>query len=246
LRGLWKACQQQASQSKEGSSSIEWCLVEQHQDDTPSIQQRLELDFDVIVYCGGSGMFSKSTSDSSETSAFFTQGDFPVQLVRGQSLELILPRPQTAALLCGKYISPMPSHNNKALVGATHEFQDEPLSQEQVLAELKERTASLPFVWNGAVVERVTSAVRVQSARGPYGRRPIIGRLPWTGAGGNVNLTAFNSSNNNNNNAWVFTGLSSRGLLYHALYGDILANAILSDSESTLLEQCPDMLWWKK
>lgn len=250
LRGLWKACQLLARGDDTNGSSIEWRILEDEQDGTRSLQRHLDEDFDVTVYCGGAGMFSQGSS-SSATAGFLSQSHFPVQLVRGQSLELVLPHPQSSALLCGKYISPMPSNKNSnahmALVGATHEFQHEPLSKEQVIAELKERTVDMsPLVWKDYVVDRVTSGIRVQSARGPYGRRPILGRLPLLATVESTMNPRSSDNNNNSRNAWAFTGLSSRGLLYHALYGEMLASAILSDCEDTLLERCPDMLWWKK
>jgi len=157
---------------------------------------------------------------------------FPVQLVRGQSLELRAAQSQNSALLCGKYVSPLPDPN-LALVGATHEFKEEKLTNDQVFAELKERTVGFAsLLWDSPNVEvqRVTSGVRVQSERGKNGRMPIIGRLP----------------SDIHPNAWVFTGLSSRGLLYHALYGDILTDAILQNSEESMLKRCQDLLWWRK
>jgi glycine/D-amino acid oxidase-like deaminating enzyme len=45
--------------------------------------------------------------------------------------------------------------------------------------------------------------------------------------------------------SWIFTGLSSRGLLYHGSYGQLLSQAILQRDESLLLRHCPDILWWK-
>jgi glycine/D-amino acid oxidase-like deaminating enzyme len=226
LKGLWKACQQQAA---EKGCSVEWCIT---QEDTPLLRQ----DWDVTVYCGGAGMFAKSMDTGATMfSPLPEQPAFPVQLVRGQSLELLLPYELQAALLCGKYISPVPNVDNgdtcRALVGATHEFQPDALSRDQVIADLSERTLDLvggsSSFWDDAVVERVTTGVRVQSARGKYGRRPIAGRLAA------------------DNNAWILTGLSSRGLLYHAIYADILADAILQDCEQSMLERCPDVLWWK-
>jgi hypothetical protein len=62
------------------------------------------------------------------------------------------------------------------------------------------------------------------------GRRPIVGRI-------GVDSSSASS--------WIFTGLSSRGLLYHGIYGEKLARAIWADNEDELLKDCPDTLWWK-
>lgn len=266
LSGLWKACQDQAAKSN-GSCSVDWRIITTTDDDNESEgslaqQQQHDEQFDVTIYCGGAGMFATAHGADGTTTTLQGLSDvllhqhqqtaFPVQLVRGQSIELRVPvmvdnqQPQNA-VLCGKYISPLPQSQQHdgdtdgttavVLVGATHEFQAEPLSRDQVVAELRERTRAISsFDWDdtdAVVVERVTSGYRVQSARGKYGRRPIIGRLSSDG-------------DNNNNNAWIFSGLSSRGLLYHGLYGEMLADAILRDDDGVLLERCPDLLWWKK
>jgi glycine/D-amino acid oxidase-like deaminating enzyme len=154
--------------------------------------------------------------------------DFPVQLVRGQSVELETRLELESALLCGKYISPLDS--NLILVGATHEFLAQAMSRDQVIAELRERTHEMmPSLWDTSLVRRVTSGVRVQSERGKYGRLPIIGRIPST-------IHPY---------TWIFTGLSSRGILYHGLYGQILAEAILYGGEEPILTKFPDLMWWK-
>jgi len=242
LRGLWQACEQEAIRS---SSTLEW-----HPMSTSEMPSDLLGDFDVTIYCAGAGMFTHGEDDnvvlrsmqqrqrhqSSEGNG--TSIAFPVQLVRGQSLELNVQSPRydsllRNAILCGKYVSPLPC-SNKVLVGATHEFQSQSLTEKQVVDELQERTA--PFlsagVWNDkGVVDRVTSGTRVQSARGWAGRRPIVGRL--------------SSSSTKRKDKWIFTGLSSRGLLYHGLYGKFLAEAILADNEQVLLDRCSEILWWR-
>jgi glycine/D-amino acid oxidase-like deaminating enzyme len=194
--------------------------------------------FDATIYCAGAGMFARNDGSGStlnieqleEGQSCNVNRKFPVKLVRGQSLELHAPTQTNESVnlsharLCGKYISPLPLQS-RILVGATHEFQTQPLSQEKVVAELKERTAPF-FPWNSSLeVDRVTCGVRVQSARGRTGRRPIVGRLSQA--------------------EWIFTGLSSRGLLYHGIYGKLLADAILADDEQVLLDHCPDIFWWR-
>jgi hypothetical protein len=118
-----------------------------------------------------------------------------------------------------------------ALLGATHEFQEEAYDSEIVEQELKE--LSYPFasnIWDAGVVERITCGVRVQSNRGKNGRLPIIGKY-------DTEL---------HHNAWLFTGLSSRGLLYHGVFGDILTDMILERKESEAYQQRVDIDWWKK
>ena len=143
--------------------------------------------------------------------------NLPIQLVRGQSL--ILHHSPTHAILAGKYMTPMPDLN-LCLVGATQEYGEEVWSEEQVLDEL-----ATPFLhlWEShPKLERITCGTRVQSKRSNWGRLPIVGRLDET--------------------RYIFTGLSSRGLLYHGLYGDLLTNVILNRSNGAMGEHLD---WWR-
>ena len=78
------------------------------------------------------------------------------------------------------------------------------------------------------------SGIRVQSHRGNYGRVPMVGRLPHC------------------SNVWIFTGLSSRGLLHHALYARHLVDGILASTDPNPslgtrdeAEATPsDLDWW--
>jgi hypothetical protein len=263
LRGLYSACQDEAARKR---SSIRWQQINPSPTNTEPCTVD-DLNWNVTVYCYGANMFERRhTKDS--TSWFSPSGYngtssrdrsvMPIQLVRGQSIEVQLAQPLQNALLCGKYISPVPDHPDRALIGATHEFQMEPLTELQVCRELKERTMDFaPFCWDDSVslesddpdvssgtfrLIQMTRGYRVQSARGKYGRRPIIGQL----------TTARDTSSaeecmdaSPSQSSWIFTGLSSRGLLYHGLYGQLLSRAILQKDESILLHHCPDLLWWK-
>jgi glycine/D-amino acid oxidase-like deaminating enzyme len=228
LQGLWKACQLLASET---SSSVTWNTVS---DTTGFADYGTARDYDAAVFCGGAGMFASGVNPKGTALAMGRDLDhsFPVQLVRGQSLELRLKEPLLAPVLCGKYISPMANDPYGALVGATHEFQSQPMSKSDVMVELQRKTVAISsFDWTSDVAtERVTMGYRVQSVRGKYGRRPIIGRLPTIDLGGS---------------SWIFTALGSRGLLYHGLYGEMLADAILVSHEHSLTKNCSDILWWK-
>lgn len=174
-------------------------------------------DVDTVVLAAGSGLFDDLASSS----------NLPIQLVGGQSIEMTLGASTLEhALLCGKYISPLMA-NNKLLIGATHEFKEVPLGKEEVISELRERSRSFASeLWADATVDRITSGVRVQSNRGKYGRMPLVGKFS----------TGYHS------NAWLFTGLSSRGLLLHGVFGEVLASKILGvDSEYNH----PELDWWQ-
>ena len=268
LRGVYQACQIMAGNT---NSSIRWCPINNNTpsgglelaDDNEDIRSE-QQHYDATIYCYGSNIFQRSDGNNqvvdftallSSPSSQEQSSDrhevmpFPVQLVRGQSMEVTLVNPLVNAMLCGKYISPLPqlpNQKHRALIGATHEFSSVPMSTERVITDLQTRTKDFaPFRFHGihsssdltlttnhvTSVDRITCGYRVQSTRSEYGRRPIVGKIP--------------STSSTKRSDWIFTGLSSRGLLYHALYGQLLAQAILQDDESVLLDSCPDILWWK-
>ena len=114
------------------------------------------------------------------------------------------------------------------LLGATHEFKDRPLDAKEVEDALKERSYEFTAnVWDCGTVDKITSGYRVQSQRSPYGRMPIIG---------SIDLSLHS-------NAWIFTGLSGRGLLYHGVFGDYLTNMILKLENKQ--EETSDLDWWR-
>jgi FAD dependent oxidoreductase len=261
LLGLYAACRHEAARK---GSSIRWQQIgSPHNKAVQGARTLDDQSWDVTVYCYGANMFERrSTKDSPSwfspsgfDSSSTTRGRsvLPIQLVRGQSIEVQLQQPLPLALLCGKYISPVPHHPDRALIGATHEFQLEPLSEQRVVQELRDRTKDFaPFCWEDADEIKgddsdlspsssrlvcLTQGYRVQSARGKYGRRPIIGQLPSS-----MDATTDDAPSRS---SWIFTGLSSRGLLYHGLYGQLLSQAILQRDESLLLRHCPDIQWWK-
>jgi glycine/D-amino acid oxidase-like deaminating enzyme len=249
LQGLWAACRERGAV---------WELVG-NDIDANDWKTRLQ-DFDAIVLAAGSGLFStptpKDDSSSNSSGSLLSSDDFPLQLVRGQSVELRVPddqvnddhRPPSQALLCGKYVSPLPGDPNLYLVGATHEFREEALSPTAVEEELQNLTESFSsHLWKNATVERRTIGYRVQSERNQYGRRPMIGQLPTSTT--DVDTVSDDRLPKNpmiHPNTWIFTGLSSRGLLFHGLYGDILTDALLAGSEKSMLSRAKDITWWRK
>lgn len=222
LEGLWEACKELPN------GDVTWSLEDL--DDSQDLETRLSS-FDTVVFSAGSGLFHNSIlcEGGKDTS-------LPVDLVRGQSVEMLLTESDTndypnEAILCGKYLAPMPA-SNQILIGATHEYKEQALDQSEVFDELKNRSYDLsPFVWDKGSVQKVTSGYRVQSRRGKFGRMPIIGQLQDCDV---------------HNNAYLFTGLSARGLIYHGIYGDLLSTAIANQNEEVLLENYPDVLWWKQ
>mmetsp|Transcript_24781 Transcript_24781/g.37002 ORF Transcript_24781/g.37002 Transcript_24781/m.37002 type:complete len:487 (-) Transcript_24781:5652-7112(-) len=228
LQGLWKACE---DLSKHDAT---WALIDADTDNsccaTKKSYWKDRLDeYDTVVLAAGSGLFKDSILQKDAV-------DFPVELVRGQSVEMLLDDPNMAesdftneAILCGKYLAPLPQ--NRVLVGATHEYKEEPLGRDDVLKELHKRSFDLSHdVWHHGQVDRITTGYRVQSRRGPRGRMPIIGKSLYDDV---------------HRNSWLFSGLSARGLIYHGIFGQTLSEAILKDDEGEILRQIPEAFWWK-
>jgi glycine/D-amino acid oxidase-like deaminating enzyme len=220
LQGLWEACQELSPKN------THWRIDDPNT--KPDWKVRLE-DFDTVVLSAGSGLFHDSIVCNDA-------GEFPVDLVRGQSIEMSIDC-KTAedypneAILCGKYFTPIPN-SNKVLIGATHEYKSEAFDAEEVVEELKSRSYDVsPFVWDNGSVMRMTCGYRVQTRRGNLGRMPIIGQMK------NCDF---------HDNAYVFTGLSARGLIYHGMYGDLLSSMIVAKDESLITDEYPHLLWWKQ
>lgn len=230
LQGLWAACLEMSNgRVKWSMEAISSSSVDET--DGRVWNERLSA-FDAVVFSAGSGLFHDSILQNDAT-------NFPAEIVRGQSAELTTsPSAEGSciianeAILCGKYTAPL-LEDGRLVIGATHEYKAEALDKEGVVKELKERAPHLSSIWDddGTVVDRITSGYRVQSKRGQYGRMPIIGQCENTDV---------------HENGWIFTGLSSRGLIYHGIYGEMLSTAVLTGDEKVLLEVNPDALWWKK
>jgi len=213
LKGLWSSCQDIAS--KQGTS-IAWSLC---LDSTPAPSHLQE--FDTVVFSAGSGLFTDRLLQESAV-------QFPIQLVRGQSVEFSLEHQDCGPIqpvLCGKYVAPWNTDLcNRVIVGATHEYSSQALDSTSVMEELRDATIHMcPQVWQHGKVVSITQGYRVQSQRGKDGRLPIVGRIELPSIG---------------KDCWIFTGLSSRGLLYHGIFGSYLSTALMKGSDEDLPK------WW--
>lgn len=266
LKGLWEECNKKAG---EANGAITWEVIQSTQEDPenhPSTKRHNPFSamgfskYDTVILSAGSGILSDNLIKCDEE-----HPPLPVQLVRGQSMEMSLPQRESnesivnEAMLCGKYISPLQTSTalegsnernkrQKFVVGASHEFQEIPLTPSELADELKSRSYSLaPHLWDNGTIDRLTMGVRVQSHRGKFGRMPIIGR--YSMLDGQYGTAADGSANYDDNivhpNLWIFTGLSSRGMIYHALFGKWLADAIINDNEEVVREHFDEFDWWK-
>jgi len=218
LRGLLAACQEKGQ--------VDWKITDNPAD--LRLQSSNERNKGPWIWACGAGVIQEE-----EYFEKTVREKFPLQIVRGQSIELT---PTTTcenvsfeAALCGKYISPLPD-KNRMLVGATHEFKKEALSPSELKEELRKKSYELaPTLWDNSTVHAITCGYRAQSQRGALGRVPMIGRT--------------------NDKDWIYTGLSNRGLLHHGIYGEKLVDMILAsydeENECPVTKQHPHLNWWK-
>lgn len=227
LEGLWLACRDLSG------GTAEWLLIEDEESEEQQ-QERLQ-DFDTVILSAGAGLF--------QSKMLVNCTKWPVQSVLGQSVEISIPptaksapseqQLQYDAVLCGKYVTPL-LDKKRMLIGATREFNSDKLSKEGVVDELRSRSYDLaPWLWDNGKVEKVTTGWRVQSNRSSEGRTPILGKVPP-------------NESELHRNTWIFTGLSSRGLIHHALYGDVLTDSILGGDEEYIFSTYSHLGWWRK
>jgi len=212
LSGLWNAIE------SSGYGKRNWAPVRSSDLRAKATTSPLLEGFDALVLCAGSGLFHDSIVDKK----------FPIQLVRGQSVEISLDKlNHRNAMLSGKYISPL-LEPTRVLIGATHEFKEKALEPDEVVEELRSRSDQFASdIWEDGTIDKITCGFRVQSNRGQFGRIPIVGQIDST----------------LHKNTWIYTGLSSRGLLHHGIFGEILASKMLGlESE----HDHPDLGWWRR
>lgn len=249
LKGLWEECERKAAEMN-GSITWEQTSHKELENDNDIINEKLS-NHEAVILAAGAGLLQDGLICNNHH-----EDGLPVQLVRGQSIEMTLQFSDkdiiasNEAILCGKYISPLPALNEatdettkqskRFVIGATHEFMSEALETSHVVDELKKR--SYPFasnLWDNGEIDRITTGVRMQSNRGKFGRMPIIGKFS-TAKNPDVDRRVASDR------LWIFTGLSSRGLIYHGLFGRILAEAVSHDNEVTLQQQFQEFDWWRQ
>lgn len=82
------------------------------------------------------------------------------------------------------------------------------------------------------LLQEAHAGVRAMAPRTPWGKLPLIGC---------VDEIVRVKSSRKHPYYWIFGGLGSRGLIYHAWLGKEIAQAIVSRSEATLPKEL--LLW---
>ena len=103
LKGLWSYCE------SIGNGTKKWVIQEDIDSTSPDEWKERLAKYDTVVFSAGSGLFHSSLLD---------QKEYPVTLVRGQSIEMTMKDDQLPwnAILCGKYVSPLPE-SGRVIIG---------------------------------------------------------------------------------------------------------------------------------
>lgn len=181
-----------------------------------AIQSLQELhSFDVIVVAAGAA-----------TGRIPELTQLPLSYIKGQTIELAWPSqiaPPPISMIATAYLAMQPEKAS-CLVGATYErsFANDLPDPAIAVPELKQKAAVLFPELSDAPVTSCNAGIRVFS---PDKLTPIAGRVKTTGA----------------SSVWVFTGLGSKGLLYHGWLAGQLSQAIAKNDPSIL----PRELRWR-
>ncbi|EKX54524.1 hypothetical protein GUITHDRAFT_100001 [Guillardia theta CCMP2712] len=233
-RALWEHCKRAS-----GGGSIEWVRR-----DVGGLADVGDLQAESVVVCLGYGSVMLRE----------LQG-LPIKCVAGQSLEFVRrgdePSDLKVSLLAGKYISPLRDGDRLRLYcGATQEHgtvqelvrrgADVEKAKQELIPEL---TALYPELgtdcWAPTKVSLSLLPCRTAATDSPwqsrYGIRALTsreneGRLPLCG----LLRSGPGGSMLSNSDVWVLTGFGSRGLIHHALLGEMMAKAVMHRDPSHL------------
>ncbi|HEY4832487.1 MAG TPA: FAD-dependent oxidoreductase, partial [Waddliaceae bacterium] len=143
---------------------------------------------------------------------FLPLKNLPISAVKGQILELKWPAtsaPLPHSLISQKYIVMSPDQKS-CLVGSTfeHKFSSPLPDQEKAIREIMPNiTTFFPALENAQIIH-CRAAFRASSTH----HLPLVGKI--------------------SDKYYFFTGLGSKGLLYHAWIGKLVARALLTNDPS--------------
>ncbi|MCO5584617.1 hypothetical protein L7F22_038548 [Adiantum nelumboides] len=194
-------------------------------------------DYDAVVVCLGAGV-SKLEEFS---------GKLPLTYCRGVVTHLVLPPAKKKdfefegpSIVGDTWIAAQGSRN--LVVGATKDWDNcetranvEPEAAAIACSELFTKTAAFYPPIRNWVLQGTCAGVRAMAPRTPYGKVPLAGCIDEV-------LNYRPSRKSSSPYYWIFGGLGSRGLIYHAWLGKKVAEAVVSRSETCLPRE---LLLWK-
>lgn len=234
LQALWRACELYAGRSASGGGLCSTVTLKKFCLTSLSC---LADDYDAVVVCLGAGV------NKIEELA----GKLPITYCRGVVTHLVLPQGKEEELkfegpsiLGETWIAAQGSHN--LVLGATKEWENcdtsAAVGSEAAAAackELTEKVATFYPLIKDWVLQGACAGVRAMAPRTPFGKAPLVGcidELVRDGFLGKVPSPFY----------WIFGGLGSRGLIYHAWLGKKVAQAVVSQNEAFLPTE---FLQWK-
>ncbi|MCO5594717.1 hypothetical protein L7F22_048750 [Adiantum nelumboides] len=197
-----------------------------------------EDDYDAVVVCLGAGV-SKLEEFS---------GKLPLTYCRGVVTHLVLPPAKKKdfefegpSIVGDTWIAAQGSRN--LVVGATKDWDNcdtranvEPEAAAIACSELFTKAAAFYPPIKNWILQGTCAGVRAMAPRTPYGKLPLAGCIDEV-------LNYRPSRKISSPYYWIFGGLGSRGLIYHAWVGKKVAEAVVSRSETCLPRE---LLLWKR
>ena len=261
LKALWKLCEAIGAETAEGE--VRWrakrlsSLAELH----AAVAAAGEAPYDAVVVANGFG----ATELAELRGLALAKALRPCRgqnLILAQRPEA--PDALRVPLINGDYVVPMDG-GRRLLAGATHEYDppervNRPADETAACALLLPGLVAMHAPLATARIVGVQAGVRSLPPRSHLGYAPIAGRLPPLGAaagpdaaheGEATKSDATKSSKDATKSSkaataaapgaaraatWLFGGLGSRGLIYHAVLGARVAEAVMADDEGRLPE----------
>ncbi|KAI5056844.1 hypothetical protein GOP47_0028662 [Adiantum capillus-veneris] len=234
LQGLWRACELYAERNcVEGRSCPSAAFKKLHITSLSCLAD----DYDAVVVCMGAGV-----SKLEELS-----GKLPLTYCRGVVAHLVLPPGKEEemeykgpSILGDTWIAGQGSRN--VILGATKDWDNcdtsanvEAEAAATACSELFTKAATFYPPIKNWLLQGTRAGVRAMAPRTPYGKVPLIGCIDDI-------LNYRPSRKSSCPYYWIFGGLGSRGLIYHAWLGKKLAEAVVSRNEASLPRE---FLLWK-
>ena len=243
LRALWNATRLLASSDRTPRGCVARLRVERAVRSLTRDERVVSGGFDAcVVACGAAVGSIAELSGPSRSLPLSNQGGHVVELV---------PKPGGGAspwdenapgILGAPYVAPLGV--GRLLVGATKEFDAgvgdarragvvdpglDDAAEEAADALVADASVTYPPL-KGMEVDVVRYGVRANPPRTPAGSLPLVGRIEGIGEGGDGD--GDGDGETGRRSWWFVGGLGARGLVYHAMLGAIVAEAVMRGDPS--------------
>ncbi len=241
LRALWNATRLLASSDRTPIGCVARVRVERAVRSLTRDERVVSGGFDAcVVACGAAVGSIAELSGPSCSLPLTNQGGHVVELVPKPGAGASPWDERTPGILGAPYVAPLGV--GRLLVGATKEFDAgvgdarragvvdpgvDDAAQEAAHALVADASATYPPL-KGMEVDAVRYGVRANPPRTPAGSLPLVGRIEGIGEGGDGD----GDGEAGRRSWWFVGGLGARGLVYHAMLGAIVAEAVMRGDPS--------------